>query len=95
MNRKFKRDNWTTQEVIDLIEGQILVDGNGEESESVKDINDGVRQAAEIFYDFLRPVEEMGAMAYEVNEKIVYHVGQIPEELLNREPVKRHNKEAN
>lgn len=76
-----KRDNFTVDEIIELITGQVLVDGNGNESQALAGHNEAVRSVAEMFYDFKRPLNEMGAMAYDTDSKFVIHVGHIPEEM--------------
>lgn len=78
MSRNFKRTNWTTEEVMELIRGQKLQDLEGCEPVSVKEHNDACENLAQFFYDFIRPVEEMGAMAYCTDDKTVYHIGAVP-----------------
>lgn len=78
--KTWKRDNWKNEEVIRLIEGQKLLNSSGEEDEYCKRWNEVVDSIAEQFQDFMRPVEEFGAMAYCVEDEVVYHVGKIPDE---------------
>lgn len=85
--KNLKRDNFTVDEIINLINGLMLIDGDGKEIQvdgkeiQVESYNDGIRSVADMFYDFRRPLEEMGAMAYDVDSKFVVHVGYIPDEM--------------
>jgi len=65
--KNLKRDNFTLKETIDLIISQVCVDKDGNEPPILKEYNDAVRSVADMFYDFQRPVEEMGAMAYDIS----------------------------
>lgn len=76
----FKRTNWTTEEVIDLIKGQKIVNSDGEEDEYCKQHNEVVDYIADHFYDFIRPVTEFGAMGVCNEDGAIYHIGGIPEE---------------
>lgn len=89
-----KRTNWTTEEVIDILKGQVLVDRDGNESEMFREHNNGIRDCIDAFGDFLRPKEELGAMAYDPENKIIYHIGDIPEEMMNQKKLK-YPKDAN
>lgn len=76
-----KRDNWTTEEVIKLIQHWRLSPGDPGNEQQVKECDDHNYVIDSIccsFQDFLRPDEEMGAMAYCPEEDIVYHIGKIP-----------------
>ena len=68
----FKRDNWTNDEVIDMLKGFLLM--------PTKDWhtihNEALDEAISSFYDFKRPIEESGAMARTEDGEIV-HVGPI------------------
>ena len=88
--KNLKRDNFTVNEIIDLINDRVCVDEDGNEPPNLKDYNDAVRSVADMFYDFLRPVGEMGAMAYDIDSKFVVHVGWIPDEM--KIPMARNNK---
>ena len=59
--KNFKRNNWTNEEVMELLKGI------GE--------NLPIEYGIDLFYDFTRPETESGAFAYEVDEKMVYHIG--------------------
>lgn len=74
--KTFKRTNWTTEEVIELIRGQKLVNSKGT-TEGCEAYNEAVENVANMFYDFLRPQEQPGAMAYIVEDKEVVHIGAI------------------
>jgi hypothetical protein len=72
--RVMKRDGWTNQEVIDIIEGHIVSD----KSTYAQEHNEGVSVCAEAFYDFTRPLEEFGAMGYDPENKQIVHIGALP-----------------
>ena len=74
--KTFKRTNWTTEEVIELIRGMKTTNSKGG-TERCESHNDSVEMVAEMFCDFLRPQDDFGAMAYCVEDKTVYHIGQI------------------
>lgn len=77
-----KRSNWTTQEVIDIASGMQLVTGmsDPDHDQYMQAYNAGVAAVVDAFYDFQRPLSEMGAMAYSREDKTIVHVGHIPEE---------------
>lgn len=75
-----KRDNWTTDEVIDIIKGFKLVPREKKDTYA-NNHNEALDDAVEAFADFKRPVEELGAMAYCPDDGFIYHVGTIPEEI--------------
>lgn len=79
MKTPLKRTNWTTEEVINLISSQKIVNGNWEEDDHCKAHNSVVDDIVDFFYDFIRQEDEMGAMAYCEETGEVYHIGQIPE----------------
>jgi len=67
-----KRDNWTNDEVIGILEDLLIVK-NGEPQES--DWNNGLLLAISQFGDFKRPVSEYTAMAYDPKTKNVVMIG--------------------
>lgn len=71
-----KRNNWTNQEVIDIIQGCKLV--NDEKPEIVSLVNSCIDNIIETFMDFERPSGEFGALARLESGEIV-HIGKIPE----------------
>jgi hypothetical protein len=70
-----KRTNWTTEEVIELLEGMKLCTIGGKEDKYCKMENAAIARAKNFFEDFLRPEDEFGAMAYDPDSKQVYHIG--------------------
>lgn len=85
---RLKRSNWMNDEVIDILKGCKLVprrkkddadDADGID-EYVANANAGLEAAIDIFYDMSRPLEYMGALAYEVDTGDIVHVGTIPPE---------------
>ena len=74
----FKRDNWTNEEVIEIVKGQKLVHPPQMSVDRTIEHNRGVDSVIEAFEDFQRPAEEMGAMAYNFELKQIIHIGQIP-----------------
>jgi hypothetical protein len=68
-----KRDNWTNEEVIDILEGMKSVDRNGLLIDS--DWNIALDTAIGQFHDFKRPVDQYAAMAYDPDTKDIVVVG--------------------
>jgi len=68
-----KRDNWTNDEVIDILEGLKLVGRDGKDLNG--DWNTGLDVAAAQFWDFQKPVDEFAAMAYDPEKKEIVVVG--------------------
>ena len=73
-----KRTNWTTEEVIELIEGQRLFGMDGKPSDDFGRHNDGITAARQLFEDFARDSKEFGAMSYDPETKRILHVGPRP-----------------
>jgi hypothetical protein len=74
-----KRDNWTNQEVIDILEGCKIVIDDKDRSEKHLSIlnswNQGVEQAIIQFCDFQAdPEESYSAMAYDTEQKRIFVV---------------------
>ena len=65
---------WTNDEVFNLL-GSLQLK---EDSDYAARYNDTINDIICYFYDFTRPVEEMGAMGYCEAEDLVYHIGQLP-----------------
>lgn len=76
--KTFKRTNWTTEEVIEILKGQKLVSPSGRNNEFVHSHNQGVDSCIDMFEDFQRPQEEFGAMGYCLEDQTIYHIGTIP-----------------
>jgi len=68
-----KRDNWTNEEVINILEGMKLVGRNGKDLNA--DWNMGLEVAAAQFYDFKKDAQEFAAMAYDPETKEIVVVG--------------------
>lgn len=68
-----KRDNWTNEEVIDILEGLKTVSLDGSPLSS--DWNRALEIAISQFYDFKRPADEFAAMAYDPDAKEIVVVG--------------------
>jgi len=74
-----KRDNWTNDEVIKILEGRKICIGKRERSDAslarLQAHNDGIDQAIIQFYDFkAEPNESYSAMAYETDNGQIYVV---------------------
>lgn len=78
--RTFKRTNWTTEEIIELIKGKKITRGDGVECDYCKQHNDVIDDVVDYFYDFIRPETEFGALGMCNEDGVVYHIGSIPEE---------------
>lgn len=72
-----KRDNWTNQEVIDILQGIRLIGRDGKElsEEDGGDWNAALSVAMSQFCDFKRDANEYAAMAYDTNTKTILVVG--------------------
>jgi hypothetical protein len=80
-----KRDNWKNQEIIDLLKGNkiSLEDNPNFDEEDLVIINNhnfGIDQCIYTFYDFMRNEKEFGAMAYDLETKSLYQIGEIPKD---------------
>lgn len=81
--KRLKRNYWTTEEVIKIIEGHMVIEDE-DLSEDIKRMahwhNCGIAAAAEVFRGFQIPIEQSRAMAYNITTGLVVHVGpQLPE----------------
>lgn len=74
---RLKRDNWTNDEVIDILKGLRLVDRGGKElsDESGGDWNAALNVAMSQFSEFKRDAREYAAMAYDPETKEILVVG--------------------
>lgn len=76
----YKRSNWTTQEIIELIKGQKITRGDGIECNHCKQHNGVIDDVADYFYDFIRPLEETGCLGKCNEDGSIRHIGGIPEQ---------------
>ena len=72
-------DAWTNAEVFSLLESLRLKE-NPDCTVTTR-YNGVIDDVQAYFYDFMRPVEEFGAMGYCEEEDIIHHIGGIPEEM--------------
>ena len=63
-----KRDNWTNEEVIDILEGMKIA---GRDTDHNMTLEIAICQ----FYDFKRAPDQYGAMAYDPNTKDIVVIG--------------------
>lgn len=82
--KTLKRDNWTNDEVIEILKGMKLL-SHGQESSgeymSLQAHNEAIDTAIEEFYDFKRDPNDEGQIsckAYCLDDKMVYHIGRMP-----------------
>jgi hypothetical protein len=68
-----KRDNWTNDEVISILEGMKMINRNGLILDT--DWNVALYQAIGQFWDFKRPADQFAAMAYDPDTKEIVVVG--------------------
>ena len=68
-----KRDNWTNEEVMYILEGLKLIGKDGKDIN--EDWNTGLDAAISQFYDFKKDAEEFTAMAYDPETKEIVVVG--------------------
>jgi hypothetical protein len=72
-----KRDNWTNEEIVDILKGCMLCD-NEHNQKFVDDYNEGIQHALEYFsYHFAIDPADFGAMSYDPKTKMIYHTGEI------------------
>lgn len=78
--KNLKRDNWTNEEVIKILNGIKIceIDENGDPILCTGPFNAGINSAIYQFQDFIRPIEQPGAMAYCPEEDMIYHIGEKP-----------------
>jgi|LauGreDrversion4_2_1035121.scaffolds.fasta_scaffold281174_5 hypothetical protein len=69
-----KRDNWTNEEVINILEGFKFTGKNGDPLVYM-DWNVALDSAITQFYDFKRSTDEYAAMAYDPTTKEIVVVG--------------------
>jgi hypothetical protein len=79
--RTFKRDNWSNKQILKFLDGQKIVRGDGVECEHCQQHNSVIDDVKSFFFHFELPEEEFGAMGYCEEEDVVYHIGEIPEEM--------------
>ena len=79
--RIFQRTNWSNEQILHFLDGQKIVNGAGEVDNYCQDHNDVIDDIKDLFYDFMRPETEFGAMGYCVEEDQIYHIGGLPEPL--------------
>jgi hypothetical protein len=79
MSDHLKRDNWTNEEVMDLLKGMRItgMKVNPPRVAYLESYNEGLQDAVETFFDFTRPMSESGAMAYDTEKKEIVHVGPL------------------
>lgn len=78
--KNLKRNNWTNDEVIQLLEGcKFTCEKNAskETLQMVEDRNDGIDDCIYLFTDFKRPKEESGALALNTDNGHIYHIGSV------------------
>ena len=68
-----KRDNWTNEEVINILEGIKMTDKD--ETPRITYWNMALEIAISQFYDFKQPADEFAAMAYDPDTKEIVVVG--------------------
>ncbi len=68
-----KRDHWTNDEVIHILEGMKMVNRNGLILDT--DWNVALDQAIGQFWDFKRPADQYAAMAYDPDTQEIVVVG--------------------
>ena len=68
-----KRDNWTNEEVINILEGIKMTDKD--ETPRITYWNMALEIAISQFWDFKRPADQFAAMAYDPDTKEIVVVG--------------------
>lgn len=67
-----KRDNWTNEEIIRILESLKLKNFDHDVSH-----NDVIADCVDIFTRFLQPPNEMGAIALNMETQEIIHVGEL------------------
>ncbi len=82
---KLKRDNWTNEEVIKILEGHLKRRenfGKGCDPEMVDNYmeygNEAIEFAIMQFGDFMCPADDYSAMALNTEDGFIYHIGTMP-----------------
>jgi len=72
-----KRNNWSNKEVLKLLERFRMTDEKPDwfSADEMDAYNEAIDDAKDMFFDFMRPLEEPGAMGYNAEEDMIYHVG--------------------
>ena len=68
-----KRDNWTNDEVIDILYQMQTYDKTGKLSKSAWNV--AIEQCVNQFWDFSRPEDDHSAMAYDTELKQIFMIG--------------------
>lgn len=68
-----KRDNWTNDEVINILWGLQTLDKTGKLSKS--DWNTAIDTCVGQFWDFSKPETDHAAMAYDTESKQIFVIG--------------------
>lgn len=72
MFTEMKRNNWTNEEVLSILEGQKL---SGKDKSYCELWNSVVEHLKSTFHDFQRDPKESGAMAYISEKDEIVHIG--------------------
>lgn len=72
-----KRNNWTNEEVIHLLEGFKMREEDLKRFNETFSSNDVLDDVIEEFRAFECDAEEYHALAYNPKDKMVYHVGKL------------------
>jgi len=76
----YKRDNWTNEEVITIIEGFKLIPASKTNPKlvAIADAhNTAMQDLIEHIADFQRPPGQSGALAMDTKTKVIYHIGRL------------------
>lgn len=79
-----KRDNWSTQDIVDILKNRIIdedgIELTPEERALYDEYNMTLEGLIEDFEACLYPEDMMGAFAYDTERKDFVHIGTVPEE---------------
>jgi len=81
--RYLRRSGFTNEQIVELIKGSMLeehVDHDDAAKKLVSDYNWALSNLIDLFDDFSRPLDEMGALALEEKTGMIIHVGRFPDE---------------
>jgi hypothetical protein len=78
--QKLKRNNWSNDEIVYLVNQMKLEENASKFYESVGSYNEALNDVMTLFLDFEQPVTEWGALSYGLEDKFIVHTGGVPEE---------------
>ena len=76
--QKLKRNNWSNDEIVHLVNA--MHESSKGFYESIESYNAAIDDVITLFLEFDQPVTEWGALAYGLQDKMIVHTGGVPED---------------